>query len=289
MAKIFLNNRFVSLKNAKVSILDRGFLYGDGVFETMRAYNGQVFMAKDHIERLLTSLERLKIKSPYNEKKLHVIIEKTLRRNRLKEAYVKLIVTRGVAPSGIDVIGRIKPSLCVFASPVRKIPRNIYKNGIKLTFAQTRKNEESPISGIKSLNYLDNILARFQAKEGGFDEVMFLNTKGNVSEASTSNVFLVKNGVIVTPPKDAGLLPGVTRKTVIKIIKQFFNNKIYEKNLKPKDLLRADEVFLTNSILEIVPVVKLGRKRIASGRPGTFTRLLFVLYRMHAAQLNGGK
>jgi len=288
MIKVFLNGKFVALKNAKISILDRGFQYGDGIFETMRAYNGCVFMLMEHINRLFISLKILHIKPPYSKKEFCDLVNKTLCINKLKNAYIKITATRGVASSGIDIEGFLKPTISIYAKPLDAIPKSLYKNGISANFACIEKNEKSFTSKIKSQNYLDNILARAEAKTAGFDEAIFVNSRGYVCEATTSNMFMVKKGVIITPPSTAGLLPGITRKAIIRIIMHFFNNKIYEKNIKPYDLINADEIFLTNSILEIIPVVKLGKTKISCGKPGIFTRLLRVLYKIHAAKIGGG-
>ena len=279
MQVAFLNDKFVPLKNAKVSILDRGFLYGDGVFETMRSYGSKVFHLERHIDRLLISLKILRIKIPYTKNKLCSLVNKTLRFNKLNNAYIKLLATRGIAPRGIDIPKTGKPAVVIYTSPLRKIPESIYKKGIKINFACVDKNEKSFIARIKSLNYLDNILARAEVRDGGFDEAIFLNTKSNVTEAAVSNIFTVKKNTIITPPITAGLLPGITRQVVIEIIKKYFRSKIYERNIKPRDLFNADEIFLTNSILEIVPVVKLGKRRIGKGRPGAFSRIIRTLYK----------
>lgn len=279
MQVAFLNGKFVPLKNAKVSILDRGFLYGDGVFETMRSYDERVFQLERHIDRLLISLKILRIKIPYTKNKLCLLVNKALRLNKLNNAYIKLLATRGITPGGIDIPKTTKSTLAIYTSPLRKIPESIYKKGIEINFACVDKNEKSFIVRIKSLNYLDNILARAEVRDGGFDEAVFVNAKGNVTETTTSNIFMVKRSTVITPPLRAGLLPGITRQVVIEIIKKYFRNKICERNIKPDDLFIADEIFLTNSILEIVPVVKLGKKRIGKGRPGEFSKIIRTLYK----------
>ena len=279
MLVAFLNGKFVPLKNAKVSILDRGFLYGDGVFETMRSYDSKVFQLERHIDRLLISLKILRIKIPYTKNKLCSLVNKALRLNKLNNAYIKLLATRGITPGGIDIPKTGKPTLVIYTSPLRKIPENIYKKGIEINFAYVDKNEKSFIARIKSLNYLDNILARAEVRDDGFDEAVFINTKDNVTETTTSNIFMVKRSTVITPPLTAGLLPGITRQVVIEIIKKYFRSKICERNIRPGDLSNADEIFLTNSILEIVPVVKLGKRKIGDGTPGAFNRIIRTLYK----------
>lgn len=278
--KVFLNDKFIPLKSARVSILDRGFLYGDGVFETMRSYNGQVFKLERHIDRLLISLKILRIKSPYRKFKLSSLVNKTLRVNKLSNAYVKLIVTRGIGKRGVDISDGDRSTVVIYAAPLKNIPITFYKKGLKVNLACISKNEQSFIARIKSLNYVDNILARAEVQRSGFDEAIFLNSKGNISEATTSNIFMVKKGSISTPTLNAGLLPGITRGLIIEIIRKYFKNKIYERNIKPAELISADEIFLTNSILEVVSVIKLGKKIIGKGKPGVFTNLIHSIYRM---------
>ena len=227
----------------------------------------------------LWSLKILRIKIPYTKSKLCSLVDRALRLNKLNNAYIKLLATRGVTPGGINIPKTTKPTLLIYASPLRKIPEGIYKKGIKINFTCVDKNEKSFIAKIKSLNYLDNILARAEARSGGFDEAVFVNAKGNVAEATTSNIFMVKRGAIITPPPSAGLLPGITRKAVIEIIEKYFSNKVHQRNIKPDDLFNADEIFLTNSILEIVPVVKLGKRRIGKGKPGALSRIIRTLYK----------
>ena len=279
MHLIFLNNKFISEKKAKVSVFDRGFQYGDGVFETMRSYDGNIFMLERHVERLLTSLKIMQIKMPYKKNKLTALVNKTLNLSKLKNAYIKLIVTRGIANSGINITKTISPTLIIYAKPLKKISMKIYRNGLKVNFACIDKCGKSFIAKIKSLNYVDNILAKDEARRGGFDDALFVNTKGNVSEATTSNIFMVGGGRILTPPPTAGLLPGITRGVVIDIIKKYLGNKIDEKDIRPKVLGAADEIFLTSSIHEVIPVVKLGRIKIGNGKPGKFTKLIHALYK----------
>ena len=280
MQKVFLNGKFVPLKNAKVSIFDRGFLYGDGVFETMRSYNGRVFMLKEHIDRLTIALKILKIKIPYNKIVLSKLVQKSVQINKAHNAYVKLLVARGVGSTGIDLAPNQKPTITIYTKKLNEVVYDkIRKKGLQVKFACISKNENSFTSRIKNLNYLNNILARQEAREAGFDEAIFLNTKGFVAEAATSNIFMIKNGKVFTPPPTSGLLPGITRHAVIGIIKKYTKNKLYEKNVTPTILLNADELFLTNSGFEIIPVVKVGNTKIGKGKPGPFTKFIHALYK----------
>ena len=280
MQKVFLNGKFVPLKNAKVSIFDRGFLYGDGVFETMRSYNGRVFMLKEHIDRITIALKILKIKIPYNKIALSRLVQKSVQINKAHNAYVKLLVARGVGPTGIDLTPNQKPTITIYTKRLNELVYDkIRKKGLQVKFACISKNENSFTARIKSLNYLDNILARQEAREAGFNEALFINTKGFVTEAATSNIFMIKNGKVFTPPPTSGLLPGITRQAVIGIIKKYTKNKLYEKNVTPHVLLNSDELFLTNSGFEIIPVVKVGNTKIGKGKPGPFTRFIHALYK----------
>ena len=284
--KVFLNGKFVSLEDAKVSILDRGFLYGDGVFETMRSYKGRIFMLEKHVERLFVALKILRIKIPHTKNKLYALTNRVLEINKLSNAYIKLLVSRGVGYAGLDISGKSNPTVLIYADKLAPIPYKIYQKGIKTNFSCIDKNEKSFISRIKSLNYLDNILARDEVKRASYDEVIFTNTKGFVTEAASSNIFVVKKGAIITPPPTAGLLPGITREVIMELIKKHTNNKIYEEDIRPAGLLKSDEIFLTNSILEVIPVVQLGHHKIGSGKPGVYTRHLHMMYRREVEFIN---
>lgn len=279
MSLAFLDGNFVSLKKAKVSIFDRGFLYGDGVFETMRAYDGSVFKLESHIERLMISLEILKIKEPYAKKTLQALVSKTLSVNKLKNAYIKLIVTRGIGPIGVDIMYVQRPTVVIYAKRLGKISDEIYRKGVAVNFPCIRRNEKSFTARIKSLNYIDNILARTEVRNTGYFEALLLNTRNMITETATSNIFMIKNRKIITPPPTAGLLPGITRKVIIELIRRYTYNTVLEKDISVSMLNVADEIFLTNSILEIVPVIKVGRKAVGKGKPGSLYKIIHELYR----------
>ncbi|MBM3254224.1 MAG: branched-chain amino acid aminotransferase [Candidatus Omnitrophica bacterium] len=276
---VFFNDRFLKDKDVKISVFNRGFLYGEGVFETMRSYNGVIFKLDKHLRRLFHSSEKMYLKIPYNQNKLKGHIYTTLKKNFLKEAYIRVALWRREEGFGLDFKEKIADTLIV-AQPLKKFPRRVYKEGIKAV-ALKGKNTSSLISNIKSFNYLENILARKMARSLGFDEVILLNTEGFVSEASSSNIFIVRNGVLTTPPIKAGILAGITREVIIDLAKRCLFD-VYERNISARELLKADEIFLTNSISEIVPVAEVNGKRIGSGLAGEFTRLLAVLYRLEA-------
>jgi len=285
MNKIFLNGKYVSLKNAKVSILDRGFLYGDGAFETMRSYNGRIFRLEGHLRRLSRGLKLMSISPPYDVDKLCSLVLRTLEANKLKNAYIKIIVTRGRGPAGIDIKRGAIPTTIIYTKPLSKFPTPLYEEGVKLGIAKISRNENSYTAQLKSLNYVDNILARHNTRLSGYDEALFLNSRKMVAEAATSNIFIVKNGRVITPPERAGLLPGITRKAVIELASKYLYNKVKEGNISLRVLESADEIFLTNSVLELFPVTVVGKRRIGNGKPGPFYRILHSLYKVEVGNV----
>ncbi|MDD5423632.1 MAG: aminotransferase class IV [Candidatus Omnitrophica bacterium] len=284
--KLFLNGKYVPLEKACISVLDRGFLYGDGVFETMRAYKGKVFKIDEHLARLKVSLLQVKIRLPYGMDALKEKIYGTLRKNKLADAYVKVVVTRGHGAMGVDIPRRVTPTVVIYALRFKPAHASLYKAGVKIDIPCIRRNQESFVVRIKSLNYLDNILARSEVRARGFYEAVLLNWNDIVTEAATSNVFVVRDGVVYTSPPSAGLLPGVTREVVIGLIRKYLDKPCVEQNITLKMLVRADEVFLTNSTYELVPVVRVGRYtigRVPRGKPGPMCKLLSALYTMEVS------
>ncbi len=246
-------------------MIDRGLLYGDGIFETMRAYNGKVFKLNEHLSRLAAAARVMKIKLPYSRTEFEKRVYKILKTRRLKDAYIRITVTREGAVFFI----------------VRKFngyPPRMYVYGIKVKISGIRQNEYSPLSRIKSLNFLDHILAKERAREEGFDDAILMNTKGYIAEGATANIFLVRRGGLVTPSLDSGILPGITRRAVIRLAVKL-GIKVTEKKVLPGELESADEVFLTNSLAEVLPVVKIDRSGIGDGVPGKITKLLHSEYR----------
>jgi branched-chain amino acid aminotransferase len=274
--KVWINGRLLDSKKAKVSIFDRGFMYGDGAFETMRAYAGVVFELDAHMSRLFSSLKALKIKLPYSKKYLKDAIYKSLRVNRLSGAYIKLIVTRGEGRFGIGYKDKFSSNVVIAAKNFDGYPEWMFDQGLSANIIGIQ-NEKSAISNMKTLNYLPYILARFDAKDMGFDEAILTNTKGRITEAATSNMFLVKGNNIITPSIESGVLPGITRAVVIRLARKL-GFKVSERAVSRRKLLKADEVFLTNSLAEILPVTKIDLKRIGKGEVGDTTKLLRISY-----------
>ena len=274
---IYLNGKIVSPEEAKIEPNDRGFLLSDGLFETMRVYNGQVFCLKEHWERLKKSADYLEIALPISIDDLQKIIIKVLDKNKLsgKDASLRLTITRGTGPRGLLFPIEQKPTVMLAAFPflahISK-PATTYITSI-------RRNEFSPLSKIKSLSYLDNILARREATKNGADEGILLNTKGNVAETSAANIFIVTNdNNIITPPLTEGVLPGITRHVVIELCKEL-NISIAEKPITPDKLYMAKEIFLTNSLIEIQSVTQANQKIINDGNVGSITIKLQEKYK----------
>lgn len=277
MAKVWINKKLFDTNKARISIFDRGFMYGDGVFESMRSYSGVVFKIDEHLARLARDLKATGIKAPYSNGYLKKEIYRLLGVNKLKSAYIRLTITRGEGRFGVEYKDVLKPNTVIIAKEFDRYPDRMFERGISARVVSMRQNDLSPLCGVKSLNYLNYILARFEAKEHGCDEAIVLNTKACVVEATTSNVFIVKGNTVATPPVTDGALPGITRTVVIKAAKKL-GLKTIEKSLSYKDLMSSDEVFLTNSLAEVLPVTKIDRKPIGAGLPGHITNLLRTSY-----------
>ena len=270
--KIYINGKFVRQDAAKVSVFDHGLLYGDGVFEGIRSYNGLVFRLNEHIDRLYDSARFIMLKIPLTKLEMINAVIKTLRINNLRDSYIRLVVTRGIGDLGLDpkkCFGA--PTIIIIADKIKLYPGKFYKQGLKIIIANTRRNVFEALSPeIKSLNYLNNILAKMEASKAGVEEAIMLNCAGNVAECTGDNIFIVKNGRLFTPPVTAGILKGITRQAVLDIAKKI-GIVSAEKIIKTPDLFAADECFLTGTAAEIVPVVKIGKKGIGNSRPGDIT------------------
>jgi branched-chain amino acid aminotransferase len=277
MEKIFLNGSFVNFTRAKISVFDRGFLYGDGLFETMQAYWGKVFRLQDHLDRLFRAAKEIRLSVPYTRKELKNIIKKVLKTNGLSDAYIRLTLSRGVSESGLISGNKSSPTLVIVARVFKRLSPSAYRKGWRATVVETRQNEASPLSRLKSLNFLNNILARKEAETKRVDEGILLNTLGEVTEASTSNIFLANKDSIITPSEESGLLPGITRGVVLKLAPNL-GLKAYERTVNLSHLMRAREAFLTNSLIEIMPLVEIDGRRIGKGRPGPITEKIHRAY-----------
>jgi branched-chain amino acid aminotransferase len=272
-----MNGMLVDSDKAKVSVFDRGFMYGDGVFETMRSYAGTVFRIDAHLKRLFTSCDVLGIRPPTGRKRLEEAVYRALAANRLKCAYIKVAVTRGEGRLGIGHQDRFRPNAVIVAKEFEGYPEWMFSKGISAKVAGIRQNDLSVLSRIKSMNFLGYIIARSEAKAMGYDEAIVANTKGHIAEAATSNIFLVKKETLITPSLLSGILPGITRSVVIAIARRL-GLPVREKAVTRNELIAADEVFLTNSLAEVLPVRAVDGRCIGSGVPGDVTKLLHISY-----------
>lgn len=285
--KIFIDGKFYSEHDAKVSVFDHGFLYGDGVFEGIRAYHGRVFKLKEHVERLFYSAKALLLEIPMTPEQISAAVINTCRVNKLRDCYVRLIVTRGIGSLGLNPRSCKKPSIIVIAGKIQIYPAELYARGMEIVTVPTVRNLHSAVNpAVKSLNYLNNILAKIEANNAGVEEAIMLNAEGFVSECTADNLFIVKKGELFTPPLSAGALYGITRQTVIDLARQS-GLKVTEPNLTRYDLFCADECFITGTGAEIMPVIKIDGRVIGSGKPGLLTRKLVSEY--HALTETAGE
>ncbi|MBI5755445.1 MAG: branched-chain-amino-acid transaminase [Nitrospirae bacterium] len=275
----FMSGSLVPQDQAKVSVLDRGFLYGDGVFETLRAYSGAIFHCNDHLDRLFHSAEAIYLQIPFTRDYLIEALYKTLEANGLKDAYLRLSVTRGVSEPGLDIEGCPSPTVTIIAKGFSGYPEGLYKTGIGAAVVNTRRIPASALNpAVKSLNFLNNIMARVEAKRLNAAEAIMLNMEGYVAEGTVSNIFIVKDGVVKTPLLSVGILNGVTRSVVIKLACKN-NIPLTEQPFYPEELYSADECFVTSTLYEVMPVTSITDTPVGNGQPGVITRKMFELFR----------
>ena len=269
---VYINGRHVLKEEAKVSIFDHGFLYGDGVFEGIRAYGGRVFKLSEHLQRLYNSAKAIALEIPLKEEELKEKILETLRKNNLTDAYIRLIVSRGEGDLGLDPHKCPRASVIIITDKIKIYPEELYKKGLAVITASTRRNIPSALDPqIKSLNYLNNILAKIEATEAGFLEAVMLNHEGFVAECTGDNIFIVRAGALQTPPTSAGILEGITRNVVIELARRR-GIAVEEKQLTRFDLYIADECFLTGTAAEVVPITCIDGRKIGTGSPGAVTK-----------------
>jgi branched-chain amino acid aminotransferase len=270
---VFIDGDWFPKSRATVSVFDHGLLYGDGVFEGIRVYGGVIFQFKEHLERLYSSAKSIKLQVPLAPDDMTRAVVETVKRNGLKDAYIRLLVTRGVGDLGVDPRKCRKSSLIIIAQYADASYGALAKQkGISAIISSVRRDTvDATTHEIKSLNYLNSVLAKIEGVDVGADDALMLDRNGFVSEATTTNLFIVKDGEIFTPPSTASILPGVTRKRIIKLARELGYN-MFEKDLTPYDVINADEAFLTGTLAEIVPLVKVRGIEIGDGKPGPVTR-----------------
>jgi branched-chain amino acid aminotransferase len=274
--KIYLDGKFVDEADAKVSVFDHGLLYGDGVFEGIRVYNGRIFRLDEHLKRLFDSAKAIMLTIPMTTEDLAEACCEACRKNKISDGYIRLVVTRGVGNLGLNPFTCKKPTVFIIADKIALYPAEVYEKGIDLITASTQRNHPNAVNpAIKSLNYLNNILARIEAVKAGTVEALMLNGEGEVAECTGDNIFALRGGVLQTPPPSAGALLGITRAVVIELADKL-NVKVTEPNLTRYELMTAEECFLTGSAAEIVPVVALDGRAIGAGKPGPVTLKLMA-------------
>ena len=279
---IYIDGEFLPQAEAKVSVFDHGLLYGDGVFEGIRSYNGRVFKLDEHLERLYDSAKSIMLQIPIPIETMKEKVLETLRLNHLREAYIRLVVTRGVGDLGLDPDKCPKPSIIIIADKISLYPPKFYEEGLEIVTVSIRRNYAEAVNPrIKSLNYLNNILAKIEGKQAGAEEVLMLSAEGYVAECSGDNIFWVKNEILVTPPVHMGILEGVTRNSVIDLAREA-GMQVEERVFTRHDLYIADEIFLTGTAAEVIPVVKVDQRVIGDGQPGKVTQKLIAAFRQLA-------
>jgi branched-chain amino acid aminotransferase len=277
--QVYINGKFYAKEDAKVSVYDHGLLYGDGVFEGIRCYSGNVFRLKEHLERLYESARAIMLQIPISPEKLAEDVYETLRRNQFTDAYIRLVVTRGAGSLGLDPNKTSDPQVIIITDKIALYPAEYYDKGLELITASTIRNHPAALSPrIKSLNYLNNIMAKLEGLQAGCVEALMLNHKGEVAECTGDNIFIVRKGRLVTPPIDAGILEGVTRNAVIELA-EAAGIGCDQTALTRHDIFIADECFLTGTAAEVIPVVKLDKRPIGAGVVGPITTQLIAAFK----------
>ena len=277
--QINLNGTLVPKEQAVVSVYDHGLLYGDGVFEGIRIYNGNVFLEQEHIDRLYESALAIRLTIPMSKAELSAATRATVAANNLTNGYIRLVVTRGSGSLGLDIRRTSDPQIIIIADSISLYPDELYESGLPLVTASTIRNHSAALSPrIKSLNYLNNIMAKVEGQDAGTVEALMLNHKGEVAECTGDNIFIVKNGVLKTPPVDAGILEGITRNAVMELARSA-GIPVEETAMVRHDIYVADECFLTGSAAEVIAAISLDGRQIGSGKPGPVTQKLLQLFR----------
>jgi branched-chain amino acid aminotransferase len=274
MTKVYINGKFFDKADAKISVYDHGLLYGDGVFEGIRVYEGKVFRLHEHVDRLYDSARAIKLEIPISREQMADAITGTVQANAKRNGYIRALVTRGAGYLGLDPRKTTDPQVIIIVDDISLYPPELYENGMEIVTVSTIRNHPNALNPrIKSLNYLNNILAKMEGTQAGCLEALMLNHKGEVAECTGDNIFIVKRGVLKTPPTDAGILEGVTRNTVIELARQA-NIPVQETALTRLDVHIGDECFLTGTAAEVIPVVKCDGRTIGPGKPGPITKQL---------------
>ncbi len=277
--KVHINGELVDQDDARISVFDHGLLYGDGVFEGIRSYGGKAFLLQEHLDRLWDSAKAIWLAIPVTKEQMARAIQEALDANRIGDGYIRVLVTRGAGTLGLDPNRCSDPQVIIIADAITLYPAEYYENGLEIITVSTIRNHPAALNPrIKSLNYLNNILAKIEGLQAGCIEALMLNHKGEVAECTGDNIFLVRDGRVLTPPNDAGILEGITRDAVIKLARRA-GTEVLETPLTRHDVYIAEECFLTGTAAEVVPVVKVDSRSIGDGRPGPITRDLMGRFR----------
>ena len=277
--KVYIDGKYYDERNARVSVFDHGLLYGDGIFEGIRAYNGRVFKLKEHIDRLFCSAKAILLNLPMSHEDIMAAVVETCRRNKIRDGYIRLVVTRGIGTLGLNPNRCKNPSVIIIAGKIQLYRQEFYQRGMEIVTVPTTRNLHSALNpAIKSLNYLNNVLARIEANTAGCEEAILLNAEGFVCECTGDNVFIIKERHLFTPPLSAGALYGITRRVVMEMAEES-GLTVSEPNLTRYDLFNADECFLTGTGAELVPIVKVDGRVIGEGKRGPVTEKLMTQYR----------
>ena len=282
--EVYIDGKFYPKAEAKISVFDHGFLYGDGIFEGIRLYKGCVFRLDEHLERLEMSAKALCLNMPWTRKEISDIVCESCRRNKLTDGYIRLVVSRGFGDLGLSPKNCPTPSIICIADSIKLYPEELYTTGMKIITAPTRRVSPAALPPmIKSLNYLNNILAKMEAQQHGFHECLMLNEQGYVSECTGDNVFLIHKGKLITPASHAGALVGITRQVAIEVA-QALKIPVVETNITRYDVWNADECFLTGTAAEVIPVIEVDARTIGTGKPGPLTAKILAEFRKKASQ-----
>lgn len=283
--KIHIDGRLYEKEDAKVSVFDHGLLYGDGIFEGIRAYNGRIFCLREHLARLYNSAKGILLDVPWSKHEIEQAIIETIRANGLKDAYIRVVLTRGVGDLGLDMRKCKRASLIIIADKIALYPESVYKKGLELVTSSLRRTSPDQLSpSIKSLNYLNNILARAEATRAGAHEAILLNQQGYVSECSGDNIFFLRDGKLFTPPVWAGILEGITRNVVIDLVRQKMHLEVLEEMFTCFELYRAEEVFVTGTGAEVIGATKIDGRVIGDGSAGPVTKQVIEIFRDYAGK-----
>lgn len=277
--QIYLDGKLLPKEEAKISVFDHGLLYGDGVFEGIRVYSKKVFLMQEHIDRLYESALAIRLEIPLSKAEMINAVNETVAANNIEDGYVRLVITRGAGSLGLDIRRTSNPQVIIIADNISLYDPQLYVDGLKIITAATIRNHPAALSSrVKSLNYLNNIMAKIEGTDAGCLEALMLNHKGEVAECTGDNIFIIKDGIVKTPSIDAGILEGITRNAVIKLAEQS-GVTVEQIPFTRHDIFIADECFLTGSAAEVIPVVELDGRKIGDGKPGPITKKLNEMFK----------